>query len=59
MKFFKIVFRYADGKYSNTKNKIGTEIVQAVDEKDAEEKFGYSDVIAVREVTLEQIVAGA
>lgn len=57
MKFFKVLFRFADGKYSNTKGMLGMKVLQAESEEDAKTKFGYADVIAVREVSLDDLMA--
>lgn len=56
-KIWKVVFEYAESKYSNTKNKVGATYILAATEKEAKANFGYGSVIAVIEVTPESVVA--
>jgi hypothetical protein len=53
---FAIVFKYAPSEYSRTKDKVGVEYVEAKGPKEAEQKFGYGDVIAVREISIKDFV---
>ncbi len=58
MKIFKILFRYADPdvRYGKTFGKLDTVYLEAESKKDAEKKFGYSGIIAVKEVSIDDIM---
>lgn len=58
MKIFKILFRYADGKYTPTRGQLNFAYVEAKDVEDAKVKYAYSGVIAVREISIDEIMGG-
>jgi hypothetical protein len=58
MKIFKILHRYADPdvRYGKTFGKLDIVLIEAEDEKDAKKKYGYSGIIAVKEVSIDNIM---
>lgn len=56
MKYFKVLKRYADGKI--TKGEVDVIIIEAESIEDAKNKYGYDGVIAIREVSITELLGG-